>query len=63
MNLNGMTQFPESAEETETPFGNIIHHSFPARYECISIIKCITELEKIEASFKQYLEQINEPSE
>ena len=59
-------KFPESAQETETPFGNIIHHSFPARYECISIIKCIisnTELEKIEASFKQYLEQINEPNE
>ena len=57
-------KFPESAQETETPFGNIIQHSFPARYECISIIKCIisnTELEKIEASFK--LEQINEPSE
>ena len=42
---------------------NIIYHSFPARYECISVIKFIinnTELEKIEAVFKEYLSQIND---
>ena len=56
-------KFPEAAQETETPFMNIIYHSFPARYECISVIKCIinnTELEKIEAVFKEYLSQIND---
>ena len=52
-----------ASQETETPFKNIIHHSFPARYECISVIKCIinnTELEKIEAIFNEYLSQIND---
>lgn len=56
-------KFPESAQETETPFRNIIYYSFPVRYECISVIKCIInkiELEKIEAVFKEYLKQVNE---
>ena len=56
-------KFPEAAQEIQTPFKNILHHSFPARYECISVIKCIinnTELERIEAVFKEYLSQIND---
>ena len=41
-------KFPESAQETETPFSNIIYSSFPARYECISVIKCIINNEELE---------------
>ena len=59
-------KFPETAQEIETPFSNILHFGFPVRYECISIIKCfinIDELEKIEAVFKEYLSQINKDSD
>ena len=27
-------KFPETAQEIETPFSNILHFGFPVRYEC-----------------------------
>ena len=56
-------KFPESAQETKTPFRNIIYFGFFVRYPCISVIKCIIndkDLEKIEAVFREYLSQMNE---